>query len=175
MSAVVGIVRSSGGALDVESAPGAGTRFDLYLPRCVAPVAAPPAETTVVAEGRTGLALVVDDDEALRTIARRVLERTGFEVLESSTGEEGVAVHRRHVGAIRLVVLDLTMPGMNGVDALREIRRVDPAVPVIVASGYAAQDSVEDLRSPGVSFLQKPYSALQLMQLATELTSRQRT
>ena len=104
-----------------------------------------------------------------------MLERAGFEVLESPTGEEGVAVHRRHAGAIGLVVLDLTMPGMNGVDALREIRRVDPAVPVIVASGYAAQDSVEDLRSPGVSFLQKPYSALQLMQLATELTSRQRT
>ena len=174
LSAVVGIVRSSGGVLDVRSVPGEGTCFDLFLPRGVAPSGEVVAERSDDNGGREGVVLLVDDEESLRAVARRMLERAGFRVLEAATGEEAVALRGRHAGTIDLVVLDLTMPGMSGVDALREIRAADPDVAVIVASGYDARDSVVHLRAPGVHFLPKPYGVQQLLQLARAATRFQR-
>ncbi|HEX4932755.1 MAG TPA: response regulator [Gemmatimonadaceae bacterium] len=166
LSAVVGILRGSGGALDVHSVPGHGTRFDVYLPRYAAPesvaTVAPGPGTTE----RRGTALVVDDEEALLSVTRRMLEGVGFTVLTAASGEDGVATFRRHAGGIDLVILDLTMPGMDGFEALHAMRGLAPTLPIIVASGYDARDRVEDLRIPGVFFLQKPYGRQALLELA---------
>jgi CheY-like chemotaxis protein len=103
--------------------------------------------------------LLVDDDAAVRSVARGMLERLGCQVFVASDGLQALELHRVERERIRLVLLDLNMPGMNGVEVLRELRRRDPRVKVVLTSGYAGLDFDESFQ-PGelAGFLQKPYS-----------------
>lgn len=165
LSAVVGILRACGGALDVQSTPGQGTRFELYLPRAAAPLPSEPGSLEPEAVTRQLTALVVDDEESLLGVSRRMLEHEGFTVLTATNGEDGLTTFRDHKTTIDLVVLDLTMPGMDGFETLHAIRASAPTLPIVVASGYDARDRVDDLRIPGTFFLQKPFGLDTLQQL----------
>jgi PAS domain S-box-containing protein len=158
LSAVRGIIRSLGGVLELSSAPGRGTRFDIHLPAAGAPprVGTPRASAAVVV--KTATALVVDDEASLRRIARRTLENMGFTVIEAADGIEGLERFREHADKVRIVILDLTMPRMGGAEVLAELRRTHPTLPVIIASGY---DRASEIAAHGThdstSFLQKPF------------------
>jgi PAS domain S-box-containing protein len=156
LAAVSGIVRGHRGAIKVESAAGEGACFQVYLPAAAAPperVAATPAPGF----SGSGKVLVVDDEEIVRRIARTALERAGYTVLLAGDGQEAAEIFRREAGDIRLVVLDMTMPGMSGEEALRQLRGIRRDVPVVVSSGYTEAEVLQRFGDSIDGFLHKPY------------------
>jgi CheY-like chemotaxis protein len=160
MAAVLGIVRHHAGAIHVSSAPGRGTTVRVLLPQRSPGAAdagrdAPPAD-----EWRgTGTVLVVDDDEDARYSARVMVEALGFEVLEASRGEEALDLFRQRDKIVG-VLLDLTMPGMNGEEVFRNLRAIRSDVPILLSSGYDEHESGGRVADAG--FLQKPYGPKEL-------------
>jgi PAS domain S-box-containing protein len=154
MAVVLGIVRGHNGAIRIESEEGRGTEVSVLLP---------PREVTSIAPvaGERGTVLVVDDDIGVLSIARRVLSAHGYRVLTAQNGVEGVACFQQNRAEIRLVVMDMTMPQMNGLDALLRIRQLGSSVPVLLSSGYGASAALHSSQFTGT--LMKPYSFTELL------------
>lgn len=166
LASVLGIVRSHFGALKVISQPGQGTRF-----RVLFPVKAHIAEKTSTIEVVTeewkgsGTVLIIDDEESVRITVRRMLERLGFSVLMAQDGREGVEMFEQHGSEIVLVLLDVTMPQMNGKEVLQALRKKDTLLPVLLSSGHSEQDiSAQFGVQENVCFIQKPYLPIILTQ-----------
>jgi signal transduction histidine kinase/CheY-like chemotaxis protein len=172
LAAVLGIVRSHRGALWVTSTPGAGTTFRLLMPSTNAPAILPASSAPAVAAtvpragaagvpgaaGLAGVGLIVDDEASVRGVAMRMLAACGLSSLTAASGEEAVAVLEAHPGGITLVLLDLTMPTMNGEETYRRMRAVDRTVPVLLMSGYTEQEASTHFGGQGTSgFIQKPF------------------
>jgi len=162
MSAVLGIVRGHKGAIKIDSEVGKGTTFKVLFP------ATEPAENGFAvqrkAEGEgkdwrgSGTVLIADDEETVRAVSKQMLERMGFGVLTAQDGREALKVLGEHAGEIVCVLLDLTMPHMDGEEAFREMRRLHPGIVVILCSGYNEQDATERFAGKGLAgFIQKPY------------------
>jgi len=159
LAAVLGIVRGHKGALDVHSEPRRGTTFTLLFPAAAASAepAAAPSDAARSWQG-SGVVLLVDDEPAVRDVARRMLERLGFVVLTADDGDRALDVFRGNVERIRCVILDLTMPRLGGEETLRELRRIDPGVRVLLSSGHNEQDVIGRFTGEEISgFIQKPY------------------
>jgi PAS domain S-box-containing protein len=158
LSTVHGIVLQSGGAIQVDSAPGAGATFTLLFPRHDAPAdAAPDAPGTAVPVRCAGTVVLAEDEEAVRRPIRLALEEAGFTVLAARDGEEALRLADAHAGSLDLLVTDAVMPRMGGLQLAEALRRRQPGLGVVVVSGYA--DSVPD----GVAFLQKPVHPARLI------------
>jgi PAS domain S-box-containing protein len=161
LAAVQGIVRSHGGAVRVESAPGAGTSFVVLLPCATGSMARIPGiepSRAALTNLFSGTALLVDDEDGVRQAIGRMLERFGFSVLQASGGVDGLAMHETHRASIVLVVLDLTMPDMSGADVFVQLRARDATLPVLLASGYGPAEAADPLGADQFSaFLQKPF------------------
>jgi len=160
LSAVLGIVRGHKGAIKVYSELGRGTTIKLLFPAMEAKdVRLTPVAPTQVALQRRGTVLVVDDEDVVRGVAARILGGYGFDVLLANDGREGVLRFKEHREQIVAILMDLTMPQMDGVDAFREIRALDAEVPVLLMSGYNEQDAVMRFAGKGLAgFLQKPFT-----------------
>ncbi len=134
------IVHRHGGCIDVESEPGAGTTFHLYLP-ADPDLVTPPEVTVQISNGHQGVVLIMDDEEVIRNILELMLRSLGYSVISTRNGSEAIDVFRaeRQAGRpIEAIILDLTVPGgMGGHEAVLRIREIDPRLPVFVASGYA--------------------------------------
>ncbi len=172
LPAVLGIVRGHGGGLVMESRPGLGSKITLYFP-----VEPPQDEAQVLTgpdgdEGERGAGprvLVVDDEELVLSVARRSLQGAGFEVALARDGIEALEIVRRASEPFDLVILDLTMPHMGGVETFSELRRIDPQVPVILSSGYSLREATSRFAGEGLAgFLQKPYRPSALRGLVQE-------
>ena len=169
LAAVLGIVRGHKGAIKVYSEPGQGTTFALFLP--VAEDLVEPVETvakTSADDARAwrgaGTVLVADDEETVRDVARRVLEDRGFTVLLACDGQEAVDMFRSHADDICAVLLDLSMPALNGKEALREIHGIRADVPAILSSGYTEEDAIDQSSTERpAAFIQKPYAPNELV------------
>ncbi|MES3033667.1 MAG: PAS domain S-box protein [Gemmatimonadota bacterium] len=158
LAATLGIVRGHRGALHVDSALGMGTVFRVLFP--VAESRAPSSRTprSVVSIPRTGTILVVDDEESVRNVARRMLERSGYTVLTATDGDEGLRMYAEHEAQVIAIVLDVTMPRMSGTEVLADLRRRGKTVPVVLASGYTSESLHAPV--PGTAtpiFVQKPF------------------
>jgi two-component system cell cycle sensor histidine kinase/response regulator CckA len=164
LSMVYGIVKQSDGYVWADSAPGAGTTFDVYLPAAPAtgvrrptpPSAAAPAE---VARGTT--VLLVEDEEGVRRAATRMLTRAGYEVVSAEHGRAALALLAEQ--AVDIVLSDISMPDMDGTRLVAELRRTRPELPVVLMSGHPAGTEA-GMADVGVTpFLQKPFSADDLL------------
>ena len=114
----------------------------------------------------SGTVLIVDDEESVRGLAGRMMQTMGFTVLTAADGREGVEVFRREADRICLVLLDMTMPHMNGEEAFREMQGIRPGVPTILSSGYNEQTATNHFAGKGLAaFIQKPYQYQQLMEV----------
>jgi PAS domain S-box-containing protein len=161
MAAVLGIVRSHGGAIDVESRLGQGTRvrvfFPAFKPDTVA-AALPQARPAAEGSPPAGLVLVVDDEKNIRVTTELLLREMGFDVILARDGAEAIAAYRAHGGRIGAVLLDLTMPVMDGRETMKELRLMAPSLPVILTSGRgSAQLEDAPLELVPDAVLPKPY------------------
>ena len=172
MAAVLGIVRGHRAAIKVYSELGRGTTIKALFPAVGQPVVST-AEATPVAVGRLPqgtTVLVVDDEETIRTLARDMLLSLGMRVLLAEDGREAVELFRGAHDRIALVILDLTMPHMDGEEAYRELRRIDRDVKVVMTSGYNQQEVTQRFAGKGlVGFLQKPYNLSALLQVLNQV------
>jgi two-component system, cell cycle sensor histidine kinase and response regulator CckA len=160
LSTVYGIVKQSGGFIRVRSQLGKGTAFDIYLPRVDAPAEAVPATTssTSIPTG-TETILLVEDEPALRAVARRALQGQGYTILEAGDGEAAIALATTHRGRVHLVVTDVVMPGLSGPALAAQLINTQPTARVLYMSGYTDDLIVQHgVLQPGVAFLQKPFS-----------------
>jgi CheY-like chemotaxis protein len=166
LAAVHGIVRSHNGAIRLESEPGQGSTFQVLFPP-----AARPASSTPVARKRgvfkgKGTVLVVDDEESVRSVAEKMLRNLGFDVLTAVDGVEGLETLRAHEPSITGVLLDLTMPRMDGKEAFVRIREILPDLPVLLMSGYNQQEVQARFAGAGLAgFLQKPFTLASLREI----------
>ena len=163
LAAALGIVRGHRGGIAVESAVGLGTTFRVYLPAFGATTESNlggGAEREEL-EG-SGTVLVVDDEPAVRSVARNSLRQYGYRVLEAENGSLGLGVFRENMEDVAVVILDMAMPGMSGGEVLRAMRALAPDVRVIASSGYSENEATEKFGDGLAGFLQKPYTVRQL-------------
>jgi two-component system, cell cycle sensor histidine kinase and response regulator CckA len=171
LAVVYGVATAHGGCVDVWSAPGAGSRFDVYLPRAPAtneltggaPLAAEPLPV-----GRGETVLVADDEPGVRDLARAGLEMVGFRVLVAADGVEAVDAFRAARGTVKAIVLDVGMPRMSGRQAFDAIRALDPSAKVLFASGYTDAAPLPEMNAH-TRALQKPYIPSQLAAAVADL------
>ncbi len=165
LSAVLGIVRGHGGGLKVTSELKVGTTFEIVLPSGAVEAVEPVIQEVLQEVDVTQqLVLVIDDEEPVRDAVTDILELEGLRVLTAPDGRTGLELYQQHQAEIRLILLDLSMPGLNGEETLHELRQVDAHVRVLLSSGYSQAEVAERFAGQSeVRFIQKPYDAEQLL------------
>lgn len=161
LAAVLGIARGHQAAIKLDSDIGKGTTVTVLFPAGDSDASMASMEN-ISAEMEAwqpeGTILVVDDEEPVRNVTRLMLQRAGFDVLTASNGQEAVELYRSRLGEISLVLLDMSMPVMDGQETFQELRNISGEIPAILCSGYTEQDAIFHFRDSGLAgFLQKPF------------------
>ncbi len=167
LAAALGIVRGHKGAIEVETAEGTGSTFTVLLPPAGAAYETARHEPAVLHQETlhtAGTVLIIDDEDVVRRAARATLEHFGYTVFEANDGRDGTDLFSRLHDRISAVLLDMTMPHMDGYEVWRYIRRVRPDMPVVMSSGFERSDALKQFPdATDVHFIQKPYTASSLL------------
>jgi PAS domain S-box-containing protein len=174
LSAVLGIVRGHKGAILVNSEIGRGTTFQVYFPALCAKAKEDVTSTPLASVGGTGKILLVDDEEAVRVLGRRTLERCGYTVITAANGAEALSLFRQNAD-FDVVILDMTMPVMGGEETLDEINRLEHSARIIISSGFSSEEAAERFKGKQVGgFLNKPYTSAALAQKVNSVSAKTR-
>lgn len=159
MAAVLGIIRGHNGSIKVYSELGKGTSFKILLPASNMPAESSDSKPHSLKNWQgSGTVLIVDDEEAVLKVSGEMLRELGFEVITALDGREGIDLYTANMDKIVCVILDLTMPGLDGEQAFRKLRQIKPDIKVLMSSGYNEQEVTERFIGKGLSgFIQKPY------------------
>jgi CheY-like chemotaxis protein len=166
LAAVQGIVRGHNGAIHVSSVVGQGSTFRIYLPASddVQPKAKRDPNHITEWHG-SGTWLVVDDNPDIRELARQTLQQAGFDVMLAEDGLQGLELYHQHRADLHCILLDLTMPRMDGRELLRALHQLGNAVPILLMSGYGEHEIVRSMEGQGLAgFIQKPFTHRSLLQ-----------
>ena len=166
LSTIYGIVKGFGGQISCYSEPGTGTTFKIYLPAHQQSISHPAGVFKLAAKlpGGHETILLVDDEDTLRDLGAQSMSSMGYQVLTAKSGEEALEVYNAQGNGIDLVIMDLSMPGMGGVRALKAILEVNPAAKVMIASGYTANGTVKEaLLAGAMGYVAKPFRLSELL------------
>jgi len=169
LAMVYGIVKNHNGYLSVYSEAGKGTTFEIYLPLAQDSLIRPERKEEKVSLGSESI-LVVDDEEILRHLMKDILGDLGYGVVLASDGQEAVDVYREHKEGIDLVIVDMMMPKMGGKETFQELKRINPEVKALLASGYSKNAAAQGILNLGVrDFLHKPFSMEEISRKVREV------
>jgi two-component system cell cycle sensor histidine kinase/response regulator CckA len=172
LAAIEGIVRGHNGMIDVQSHLGVGTTFRLLFPAVAGtiPKTLLPLPQT---SGQGQLVLVIDDEDMVRRTAKAVLEYHGYVVVTAESGVEGIGLYSTFPEKITAVILDMTMPGMNGEETFGHLRAINPDVKIILCSGFSEPNIAGRFKGRGLAgFIQKPYTAASLADIVAGVVGR---
>ncbi len=160
LSTVYGIVKQNGGFVNVYSEPGQGTTFRIYIPRRAGDRVSEELIPEPAVTAGSGTVLMVEDDELVRKLVRSTLERIGYVPLVAVSPAEAIEICSSKTGSqVRMVLTDVVMPGMNGMEMLERIRAVRPGMKALFMSGYTSNVIVKHgILKPGIHFIQKPFT-----------------
>ena len=164
LSIIYGIIKQHNGSIRVESKPGKGTTFSIYLPRIEAEITKEKPQRKVLPSGGTEAILVVEDDDFVRHFLGKTLGREGYEVITAKDGEEAVSKFEGYPGTISLIITDMVMPKKSGREMYDAISRMKPGIRVLFVSGYSA-DMIEkkEALGEGIDFISKPFTKKDLL------------
>jgi len=165
LATVYGILRNHGGFIKVTSEPDQGTSFKAYLPVTSEKLKNAPAREQKYTKPATGggCILFVDDEEVVRDSAARLIKDLGYEIILAANGHEAVEIYREHCDTIDLVIMDMIMPKMGGLECFRSIKEINPDVKAILASGYSRNEKVLEILDEGmIDFIPKPFRMIDL-------------
>jgi CheY-like chemotaxis protein len=165
LSTVLGIIKSHKGFMKVESQVGQGSIFQVFLPSVNQKIPISESNDQKVYQGQGELILVVDDEAPIREITATILESYNYRTLTAKNGMEAIAIYNQHQNQIKVVLMDIMMPEMNGNSAIRNLKKINPEVPIIACSGC----NVENMLEPGnknqvAAILSKPYANEELLE-----------
>jgi len=175
LSVVYGIVKDHGGYIMCYSEPGEGAIFKMYFPAMDVEDLGQGLvrEEDEEISGGNETILLVDDEEMLRDTGRQILRKFGYNVLVAHDGESALELYRKRKEEISLIILDLIMPGMGGGRCLKELLRMDPAVKVLISSGYSINGQAQEALKAGArEFISKPFVMKQMLKLVREVLDR---
>lgn len=170
LASIYGIVKQYHGYIDVDSAPGKGATFRIYLPLIESEVSGEKADTMPVPKGGTETVLIAEDEEDVRGLVKRVLERNGYKVIEAGDGEHAIHAFLQNQDNVTLLLFDLIMPKKSGKAAYEAIKKMKPDVKVLFMSGYG-EDIIgtSDVRRDGFNYITKPVSPMNLLKKVREV------
>ena len=162
LSTVYGILKNHNGIVFVKSKLNQGTTFTILLP-CTDKKVVLKEETVMTFKKRKGLILIIEDEEMMLETCKNLCEHLGFDVLTAYSGETGINIYKKNKDKISLVILDMEMPGLNGLETFTEIKKIDKNLKVIISSGFSLEGNVKTVLSKGAkTFLKKPYRLKEL-------------
>jgi two-component system, cell cycle sensor histidine kinase and response regulator CckA len=174
LASVYGMVKQGGGDIWVYSEPGKGTTFKLYFPKVQLPVETASRETESFAQPVTATVLVVEDEQAVRELTVRMLQRLGYSVLSAASGGEAIEMSKSFAGRIAFLLTDVVMPGMSGRQVADAVLAMRPDLRVLFVSGYTEHATIHQEIGAGVNFLAKPFSRETLARKLVELANSAR-
>nr|HPM78773.1 response regulator [bacterium] len=175
LSLVYGIVRQHKGWIEVESQAKKGTSFHVYLPAFQGQTAEQDTQKAAKEDmpGGAETILLVDDESIVRNLGKTILTRKGYTILVAENGEEALHLFQEKKDAIDLIILDITMPKMSGLEVLQRIQTMAPGFPVLMSSGYVEQGQIEQMLEMGArGFIGKPYSIMEMTRTVRQTLDR---
>ena len=169
LATVYAIIKHHRGIIRVDSQPGQGTTFHIFLPVSAKAAVAEPTRDDAILRG-SGTVLLVDDEDGIRMVAGRILQQLGYQVLSAESGLRALEIYRQERDRIDLVILDMLMPGMGGAETFQKLKGIDPGVRVLLSSGYSLDGEAQQAMAAGArGFIQKPYRLAVLSHKVAEI------